>query len=41
VIARYTARAVEERGAIIAEWKRYAPMYNERARLLVREFLQG
>jgi hypothetical protein len=41
VIARYTQRAVEERGAIIAEWKRYAPMYNERARLLVREFLRG
>lgn len=41
VIARYAVRAIEERGEIIAAWARYAPMYNERARALVRGFLEG
>lgn len=41
VIAKYAARAVAERGAIIEEWARYAPQYNARAQELVRRFLSG
>ncbi len=41
VIARYAVRAIEERREIIDAWARYAPIYNERARALVREFLEG
>ncbi len=39
VIARYAQRAILEREQIIAEWQRYAPLYNERARKMAERFL--
>jgi hypothetical protein len=41
VIARYAARAIDEREEIIAAWREHAPRYNEGARELVRRFLLG
>ncbi|MCK4341966.1 MAG: hypothetical protein KAY37_09615 [Phycisphaerae bacterium] len=39
VIARYTKRALEERGEIMAACRRYIPEYNEAARRSIAEFL--
>lgn len=39
VIAQYAIRAVAEREAIMAEWARYAPMYNAAARESVARFM--
>jgi hypothetical protein len=41
VIAKYAARAIEEREQVIAEWSRCAPQYNAQAKELVKRFLEG